>query len=191
MEEIRTFIAIELPEEVKKKLSELEEQLKSARLSAKWVAPTSIHLTLKFLGNITVDSVPGVTRAMEEAALNVAPFQLEVSGIGVFPNPRRVQVVWAGVNGDIDRLLELQKRIDSGLEVLGFVPESRPFTAHLTVARIREEASSLEREAAGRLVTGIQFIAPEFGVDSISLMKSQLRREGPIYTRLVSVPLVG
>ena len=191
MEDIRAFIAIELPDEIKVKLDQLEGQLKARRLNAKWVAPESIHLTLKFLGNISVDSVPNIQEVMEEAALGVPPFRIGVGGVGVFPNPQRVQVIWAGLNGDLDKLIELQKLVDTGLSKLGFVPESRPFTAHLTVARIRDEARPTEREAAGKLAEATPFEAPSFTVETISLMRSQLRREGPIYNRVVSVALVG
>ena len=189
-EDIRAFIAIELPEGIKGKLSEVQEQLKSGRSRAKWVAPESIHLTLRFLGGISADTVAGVTQAMEEAALGAAPFRLVVSGLGVFPNPKRVQVVWAGLMGEVDRLTQLQRDLDSALTKLGFTPESRPFTAHLTLARMRDEASPFEREAVGRLVESTRFDGGEFPVDSISLIRSQLRKEGPIYTRMVAVPLV-
>ena len=190
MEDIRAFIAIELPEAIKRKLSEIQEELKRSRIRAQWVAPDSIHLTLKFLGGISPDTVAGVTRAMEDAALGTAPFRLSVSGLGVFPDARRVRVVWAGMAGGIDLLTQLQKDLDSGLTKLGFAAESRPFTAHLTLARIREEASPSERAALGQLVESSQFAGGEFPVDSMSLMRSQLRREGPIYTRIVAVPLL-
>jgi len=190
MEDIRAFIAIELPEAVKRKLSEIQEELKRSRIRAQWVAPDSIHLTLKFLGGISPDTVAGVTRAMEDAALGTAPFRLSVSGLGVFPDAGRVRVVWAGMAGGIDRLTQLQKDLDSGLTKLGFAAESRPFTAHLTLARIREEASPSERGALGQLVESSHFAGGEFPVDSVSLMRSQLRREGPIYTRIVAVPLL-
>jgi 2'-5' RNA ligase len=189
IDEVRSFIAIELPGEVKLKLGEIETQLKSGRFRAKWVAPESIHLTLKFLGGISVDSIADVTRVMTEAAYGATPFRLGVRGLGVFPNPKRVQIVWVGVDGELDKLTRLQKRLDTGLASLGFVPESRAFTAHLTLARMRDEASPTEREGIGQLVTVTSFEAGEFTVDSISLMKSQLTREGPIYSRLASVAL--
>ena len=189
-EDIRAFIAIELPEEIKAKLSEIQEQLKKGRARARWVAPGSIHLTLKFLGGISQDTVSGVTQAMEEAALGTAPFRLGVSGLGVFPNEKRVQVVWAGVSGDIEGLTQLQKELDSLLAKLGFAPESRPFTAHLTLARMRDEASPSEREALGKLVYSTAFEGGDFQVASMSLMRSQLRREGPIYTRIASALLI-
>jgi 2'-5' RNA ligase len=189
MEEVRVFIAVELPDTVKKSLGNLEDRLRSGKYRAKWVAPESIHLTLKFLGNISADSTGDVTRVMQQAAIGIPPFQLSVTGLGVFPNAQRVQVVWAGVTGDLERLIQVQKRLDLGLESLGFVLESRPFTAHLTIARMRDEASATERQAIGRLVAGEAFEGGSFMVQSISLMRSQLRREGPIYTRLASVTL--
>jgi RNA 2',3'-cyclic 3'-phosphodiesterase len=190
MDDIRAFIAIELPDHIKHKLGEVQERLKAGRLPVKWVAPGSIHLTMKFLDSITQDTADAVTGVMQEASIVSEPFRLMVKGLGVFPNPRRVQVVWAGLGGDIGRLIELQKELDSGLSRLGFTLESRPFTAHLTLARMRDEADASDREAMGRLVDGTPFEGGDFQVDSFSLMRSQLRKEGPIYTQLASVSLV-
>ena len=190
MEDIRAFIAIELPEETKKRLTELETRLQAKKYPAKWVLPGNMHLTLKFLGDIGPDSIPNIREVMEEAALYTAPFKLGVSGAGVFPNMRRIQIIWAGINGDLTNLAELQKKLDAGLEKLGFAPESRPFTAHLTLARMRDEASPAERETAGKIIDATQFDASEFQVDAINLIKSELKREGPVYTRVLSVPLL-
>jgi RNA 2',3'-cyclic 3'-phosphodiesterase len=191
MEDIRAFIAIKLPEEVKAKLNQLEDQFKSKRLNVKWVNPENIHLTIKFLGNIGVDSIPKIQEIIEEAALEIVPFKIGVNGVGVFPNAQRVQVIWAGLNGELDKLIQLQKLIDTGLSRLGFVPESRPFTAHLTIARMRDEARDSERETAGKLTGVTLFETSLFIVESVSLMRSQLRREGPIYTQVFKVDLVG
>ncbi|MCJ7743042.1 MAG: RNA 2',3'-cyclic phosphodiesterase [Dehalococcoidales bacterium] len=190
MEEIRSFIAIELPEAVKLNLSQLEAQLKSGRqTSVKWVAPESIHLTLKFLGNIVVESTKDIAQAMAEAAQGIPPFRLEVKDLGVFPNLQRVQVAWVGVHGEIDKLSQFQQRLDSNLLRLGFAPEGRPFTPHLTIARLRDNASPAERQALGQLIASTRFEAGAFSVDAISLMKSQLTREGPIYSRISQVAL--
>lgn len=190
MEDIRAFIAIELPEEVKKKLTELETRLRTKKYPARWVIPENIHLTLKFLGDISINSIPDIREVMEEAVLYSAPFKLGVSGVGVFPDMRRIQIIWAGVNGDLSSLTELQKKLDTGLEKLGFAPESRPFTAHLTLARMRDEASPGERENAGKIIESTQLEAVEFPVGEINLVKSELKREGPVYTRVLSVPLL-
>jgi RNA 2',3'-cyclic 3'-phosphodiesterase len=190
VDDIRAFVAIQLPGYIKEKLGEVEERLKTARAPARWVAPESIHLTLKFLDSITEDTATAVTGVMEEAAIICEPFRLTLKGLGVFPNPRKVQVVWAGVGGDIDKLVDLQKGLDSGLTRLGFTPEARPFSAHLTLARMKDEAGSSDREAMGRLIEATSFEGGEFQVDSFSLMRSQLRREGPLYTLLASVSLI-
>ena len=190
MEEIRSFIAIELPEAVKLNLSQLEARLKSGRpTSVRWVAPESIHLTLKFLGNIVVESARDIIQAMAEAAQGIPPFRLEVKDLGVFPNLKRVQVAWVGVHGEIDKLSQFQQRLDSNLSRLGFAPERRPFTPHLTIARVRDTSSLTERQAIGQLIASTRFEAGEFTVDAISLMKSQLTREGPIYSRISQVAL--
>jgi 2'-5' RNA ligase len=189
IEEVRSFIAIELPEQIKQRLGQIQTKLKPGRSPAKWVAPEGIHLTLKFLGNISVSSIADVTRVMEEAAFGTPPFHLEVKGTGVFPDVKRVRVVWIGLAGELDKLIQLQKRLDRGLEGLGFAPETRPFTAHLTLARMRDEASPSERAAMGELVSKAEFDAGGFAVDRVNLMKSQLTREGAIYSRLASVAL--
>jgi len=191
MEQVRSFVAIELPEELKAGLTQLQAQLKSGEQPwVKWVDPYSIHLTLKFLGNITVDRIGEITRVMEEAAQGIPPFQLTVKGLGVFPNLRRVQVAWVGISGELDKLSQLQQRIESNLARLGFAPESRPFTPHLTLARLRDRASLDERQRFGQLIADARFEAAyTIEVDAINLMRSQLTREGAIYSQISSVGL--
>ncbi|MFC1932069.1 RNA 2',3'-cyclic phosphodiesterase [Chloroflexota bacterium] len=190
MEQIRSFIAIELPDELKLELDQLKAQLKSGTQPwVKWVDPNSIHLTLKFLGNISLDKAGEITRAIEKAAQGIPPFCLEVKDLGVFPNLKRVQIAWVGISGEIDKLAQLQQHIESNLALLGFVPESRPFTAHLTLARLRNQASLDERQRFGQLIASTRFEAGIIKVDAISLMKSQLTREGAIYSRISSVRL--
>ncbi len=191
MEQIRSFIAIELPDELRQELVQLEAQLKSSTSSGvKWVDPYSIHLTLKFLGDIAIDRIDGITEAMEEAIRGIPAFHLEVRELGVFPNLRRVQVAWVGVRGEVDKLGQLQQRIESGLVPLGFPAESRKFTAHLTLARLRNQASSDERQRFGQLIANTEFEAiHSIEVDAVNLMKSQLTREGAIYSRIASVGL--
>ena len=191
MEQVRSFIAIELPDELKLGLTQLEAQLKLGnQLWVKWVDPYSIHLTLKFLGSVAVDRIGEITRAMAEAARGISPFHLEVKDLGVFPNLRRVQVAWVGVSGEVDKLSQLQQRIESNLARLGFAPESRPFTPHLTLARLRNWASPDERQRFGQLIAGTRFEAAyTIEVDAISLIRSQLTREGAIYSRISSARL--
>ena len=156
MEQVRAFIAIELPDELKAGLSQLEAQLKLAKPSSvKWVDPSGIHLTLKFLGNIAVARVSQISQALAAATKGVSPFHLEVKGLGAFPNLRRVRVVWVRIGGEVDKLGQLQQRIESNLTPLGFTPESRPFTPHLTLARLRGQASPDEGRRLGELIASL------------------------------------
>ncbi len=191
MEHVRSFIAIELPEEVKAGLTRLQNQLKAGKHSSvKWVNPNSIHLTLKFLGDVTVNKLDEISKAMETAVQEIPPFQLEVKDLGVFPNLNKVRVVWVGVRGDIAQLGQLQQRLESNLATLDFAPETRAFTPHLTLVRLREQASLDERQNFGQLIGNTKFdLVYKFRVDSISLMRSQLTREGAIYSRLSSAKL--
>jgi 2'-5' RNA ligase len=190
MEQIRSFIAIELPDEIKLQLDQLETRLKSGKQTwVKWVNPNSIHLTLKFLGNIATNRTDEITRAIEAAAQGIAPFHLEVKDLGVFPSLKRVQVAWVGIRGDTDKLGQLQQRIESNLADLGFSPESRRFTPHLTIARLRNQASIDDRQNFGHLIADTRFEAGIINVDAINLMKSQLTRQGAIYSRISSVNL--
>ena len=191
MEQIRSFIAVELPDELRLALTRLQERLKSgARTSVKWVDPHGIHLTLKFLGNIGMDMVGEITGVLEESARGISPFHLEVKGLGAFPSLKRAQVVWVGLSGELDRLKQLQQRIESNLSPLGFVPESRPFTPHLTLARLRDRVTPEERHSLGQLIASTNLEAAySLDVDSIHLMRSQLTREGAVYSCLCSIKL--
>ena len=191
MEQVRSFIAVELPDELKQELGRLEAKLKSGEPPrVKWVDPYGIHLTLKFFGNVAVDRLGDITGAMEVAAQGISSFHLEVKELGVFPNLRRVQVAWVGIGGEVDKLGQLQQRLESNLAPLGFAPESRPFTPHLTLARLRDQASLTERQRFGQLIVSTKFEAAHtIEVDAISLMRSQLTREGAIYSRISLVRL--
>jgi 2'-5' RNA ligase len=191
VEQVRCFIAIGLSDQIKAGLKELQAQLQSGgQTSLKWVDSYSIHLTLKFLGGVDADKITPITDAMEEAVRGVTPFYLTVEGLGAFPNLRRVQVVWVGVGGELDRLAHLQQRIESRLARLGFAPENRRFTPHLTLARVRDRASLGEREGLGELIAATKFeAARSFPVAAVNLMKSQLTREGAIYSRISTAEL--
>jgi 2'-5' RNA ligase len=191
MEQIRSFIAIELPREIKLALADIQGKLKAAGgAPVRWVDPGSIHLTLKFLGDIDSGITGRITAALEEAARGTQPFSIGVSGLGVFPNPRHVQVVWVGLTGETEKLSQLQKRIETGLVPLGFKAEGRAFTPHLTLARVRDYAGPDERQKLGQLIEKTGFDAKSvIKVNAVQLMRSQLTREGPIYTRIGTVEL--
>jgi 2'-5' RNA ligase len=192
MEKVRSFIAIELPSEVKACLADLEQELKKGRHTfVKWVAPEGIHLTLKFLGHVDSDRLGPVTNAIKEASQGIPPFHLELGAPGAFPNFSRPRVAWVGLQGELDKLIALQKRLDPLLVPLGFPKEDRPFNPHLTLSRVRENSSSAERQSFGQLLQRMRFEAGcSFLAESVDLMRSQLTPAGAIYSRLDSVPLM-
>ena len=191
MEKIRSFVAVPLSRELKDELAELLSRLKSQpRPWVKWVDPQSIHITLKFLGNIPLDKIEAVKAATAEAAKGVSPFNLKACGLDVFPNPRRAQVIWVGLSGDTQKLADLQQKLESSLETIGFLSEGRKYSAHLTLGRVRREATVRQQEEIGRLAESTRcHLDPEIYVKSICLMKSRLNPQGPIYSLLVEIPL--
>jgi len=190
MEKIRAFIAIELPEAVRAALSLVQSRLRAERHSyVKWVDPGGVHLTLKFLGNIDAGQVSALSDAIGQAAQGVAPFRLELGETGAFPNQRRPNVIWVAVTGDVERLASLQRAIDQLLIPLGFVPESRPFSPHLTLGRLKERASTAERQKIGESLATVKPEAVHFQANEISLMRSTLTPSGAIYSRISSVSL--
>ena len=143
MEQIRAFIAVELPPAVREAVEGVVRELRSGiGDGVRWVRPEGVHLTLKFLGDIDAGSVPAVSRAMAQCAASAAPFDLFLEGVGVFPNARRPRVIWIGLGGALEPLLALQHSIDRELEGLGFARERRPFTPHLTLGRVRDGLSA-------------------------------------------------
>jgi 2'-5' RNA ligase len=190
-QQIRSFIAIELPEAVKKGLQQLQSELTLPRYSfVKCVAPEGIHLTLKFLGNISAQKVTEVTGVMEQASQGVIPFKLQITEVGAFPNMRRPRVLWVGIKGDVDKLVGWQQRLDNGLVPLGFAKEARPFTPHLTLARLRENCSPGDTLHFGEMVAGSHVeVDYTFTVTSLNLMRSQLLPTGAVYSSLAEVKL--
>jgi len=193
MEQVRSFIAVELPSEIRAELASLEERLKARRHPfVKWVDSESIHLTLKFLGNIALATVPQIIDAITKIAQPISPFRLQMGGLGVFPNWQRPQVVWVGIGGEVGKLAILQRDMEAALSPLGFPPESRSFKAHLTLGRLRERTSPKDKQKFGEWVTSIKFeTALSFEVNALSLMKSQLTPSGAIYSQLASMELGG
>jgi 2'-5' RNA ligase len=190
-EQIRSFVAIELPGEAKKGLASLRRELeRDEHRFVKWVDPKGVHLTLKFLGNIPSRRVTEITEAIEKAAQGLSPFLLEISGLGAFPSLKQPRVVWVGVGGELDKVSTLQQNVDSALAALGIAREERPFVPHLTVARVREGASASERGRFGELGGSVAFEGRyRIDVEAVRLMRSQLTPAGAIYTCLSVVNL--
>jgi len=190
-DDVRAFVAIELPDNVKRGLGSVIDRLRQRSLApVKWVSANGIHLTLKFLGEISPPRVEEVKRALATACLGTPPMHLEIDALGGFPDTAQPRVVWAGLSGDIEVLSRLATRVDVALAELGYARESRPFVPHLTIARVRPEASRQAKSELGTAVLAATL--PEslsFDTGAVSLMRSQLRPQGALYTRLSQTPL--
>jgi 2'-5' RNA ligase len=189
---IRSFVAIELPDEARVALADLQEDLKAQAppKAVRWTRPASIHLTLQFLGDVA----PGVIEAIADALRGVCaehiPFGFELKNTGVFPNPDRPRVVWVGVDEPSGTLIALQKGVTRSLEPLGFEPEKRAYTPHLTIGRAARHASRRELAEVGEVVTGSEVgTLCQVYVEHITLMKSDLQPSGAVYTPLAVLPL--
>jgi 2'-5' RNA ligase len=190
MEKIRAFIAVELPSFLKKELGRIESVLKAGNTTpVKWVDFESIHLTLKFLGDIESSRVGEIIEGIKNACVGISPFELKIKGLGVFPNPARTRIAWVGLADATDELSLLQRNIESEMEKLEYERETRKFSPHLTLARVRDQATPDERERFGNLVTATAFSSERITVNSVSLMKSHLTKQGALYTRLGSIRL--
>ena len=184
---MRTFIAIEIPDDIKKKLSETQQRLKEPGVEASWTRPEGIHLTLKFLGEIPETRIPDIMNGIRQSVEGRGPFRLVAGGVGSFPNPRNARVVWVGLSGDTDKLVWIQAALEEAIAHLGMDREKREFKPHLTLARIKyirfrdKWLKSLE-EIKDLNLGG-------FDVSAISLMRSELKRTGAVYTEIGSVVL--
>jgi 2'-5' RNA ligase len=183
---LRVFIAVELPAAIRKELADLQNMLSPGlEPGIKWVAPDGIHLTLKFLGNVPVTLIPELQKVIEEATSRSRPFQLEIAGLGAFPSRQKPEVIWYGLQGDTDQLTQLQRQIENSLLPLEFPAETRPFSPHLTLARLRRDAGvNVRHQLAARLSENLPVSGSAFTVETVSLMQSRLTPTGPIYTRL-------
>ena len=184
---MRTFIAIEIPEETRQGLRDAQRVLRTDAVDASWPKPEGIHLTLKFLGEIPETQIPEITNALTAAAAGTVRFRLAVRGTGTFPNARNARVVWAGMSGEIDKLKRLQAAVEDAMTQAGFARENRPFTPHLTLGRIKYIRS---REAWARTLDQVKNLTlPEFDVSSFSMIKSELKRTGAEYTQIAKFEL--
>jgi 2'-5' RNA ligase len=194
MDQVRTFIAIEMPPAAQATLAAVQQALQAvrgARDCVKWVRPEIIHLTLQFLGDVPASRLAAVGDAVARAGAGVPTFTLHLTEAGAFPNNRRPRVVWVGLGGKLDVLAHLQKMVERELADLGFPPEDRSFSPHLTVGRVRQNADPEAVRALGEAIAGLRIEESEpFPVEAVRVMRSDLRPDGPIYTPLRIAPLV-
>jgi len=179
---MRLFIAIELPDEIKQGIARIQEQLRKAGASAGWTRPEGIHLTLKFLGEVPDANVQEIMQALDGAVKGTGKLNLMVEGTGMFPNVKNPRVLWIGVGGDIERLAGLQASIEDAMEKIGFERDARKFSPHLTLARIKFPKP---RDNWQQKIEGMKDVKlGGFEAGHVRLMKSELKREGAVYTEV-------
>lgn len=184
---IRTFIAIPLPPAILDQLAMLQRTLE-AQLpprSVRWVQARSIHLTLKFLGDTPVEQLPEIKQALAIVARNAPACSFAVEGLGCFPNMRRPNVIWVGIQEPTGRLIALQDAIEEAVAPFGYPPEGRGFSPHLTLGRVQRKGPRHAAAQVGQVVasTPLGQLA-EVSADRFALIRSVLKPSGAEYTPL-------
>jgi 2'-5' RNA ligase len=186
------FIAIPISAEAQRALDTVIRRLAvQVAGGVRWVQPSGIHLTVKFLGNVEPTLVNLIADAMGRAAAGSSPFRLRLSGLGMFPSDRAPRVLWAGVGGDLEALEALQGRIEAEMAALSFPPERRPFSPHLTLGRVRQflprKDEGLSRRVSAALRSTSLDTTEPWRVETVRLMRSDSAPEGAVYSVLASV----
>ena len=187
---MRVFIAIELPQEIKDWLNSIQEKLKTCQADVKWVQSQNIHLTLKFLGEISEEQLAKIKIILDNTAKDKKKFSIRISSLGAFPKIDYPRVIWVGIDKGDGEIQELAKDLEKRIEKIGIPKEERAFSSHITIGRIR---SNLGKD---KLVVGLTSLENHFKetpqelvVEKISLFKSTLTPKGPIYEVLKETTL--
>lgn len=184
---VRAFIAFELPAEVRAAIAEYVQPLRTLPGRVSWVKADNIHLTLKFLGDTPEKRIGDIAEALRDIARGTHSIAASLAGTGAFPNERRPRVLWIGLEEQSGALQNLATAIDERMHRLGFEKENRPFSAHLTIGRVRDGS-------IGKIIKAIRdqpFGNREVNLHEITLMRSALHPGGSIYTPLCKIKLGG
>ncbi len=185
---MRTFIAIELPQEIKSQLAKIQKQLATSNADAKWVEPDNIHLTLKFLGEITTEQQNQIITILKEIGTGHASFPARITSLGTFPKIDYPRVIWVGIDQGDKEIKTITRALEEKLEKIGIPKEDREFASHITIARIRSGKNRRELvKSLNNLMDKLQ--VAEFKVEKITLFKSSLSSKGPLYQSLQEIIL--
>lgn len=188
---LRSFIAVEIPSSLQTAIAQSTAALQKAlpRPLVRWVAAQNLHLTLKFLGDVSPANLERLAEALKVEAARLPAFEIAVGGLGAFPTPRRARVIWIGVEAPA-ALASLQRAVEGVAARLGYPPEERPFSPHLTIGRVGQNISAADlgrvRAALEGTVVGLLGTAR---VEAVHIFKSDLQPSGSVYTHLYSLPL--
>lgn len=178
---MRTFIAIDICDKAKKEVALLEEGLKKAHADVKWVKVENVHLTLKFLGEVAEEKIKDISGILDGIASEYSKFDITLSQIGAFPKLDYPRVVWVGIEGNSAALKEIAAKVDEGCTKIGFEKEKRPFSAHITLGRVRSPKNKRELKEA---IVNLSITPLTSSVDELVLYQSVLTPQGPVYTKI-------
>jgi 2'-5' RNA ligase len=188
---MRLFVGVELDDRVRSAAAEIAESLKRSlgrHVEARWIAPENLHLTLWFLGEVEESRVEAVTRALDTPFRETA-FDLEIDGAGVFPPSGAPRVLWLGVAAGAGALTRLNEELATRLPPLGFEPERRAYSAHLTIARIKDAPRRSSSREIREAIRKEPARAGRCRIGAITLFRSRLSPKGASYEALLRVPL--
>jgi 2'-5' RNA ligase len=180
---VRTFIAVETSDAVRQRAAGLIGIFAATGAQVSWVKPHNLHLTLKFLDEVPLDSIPQVSAAVQKAVVGREPFELEIRTAGAFPSVGRPRTLWLGTGYGSEALGELHAALESALKPIGFPKEHRRFAAHLTIGRVRGPGPGLA-ELGPLIKQQADFTAGRFPVAELVVFSSQLTPQGPVYEAL-------
>jgi 2'-5' RNA ligase len=189
LRQVRLFIAVNFSEEIKRTLGAFIRSLSEIPSDLKWVGDKNLHLTVQFLGNVPEERVAAVRTALQNSAAGITPFKLTLEGVGVFPSVVRPRVLWVGINGETAPFLMLHRQVEREMALLGFEPEKRKFSPHLTLARARSPYGFSDVIKKAQEIIGTGKVFGTTRVDSIELMLSELQAKGPRYSVLYRASL--
>jgi RNA 2',3'-cyclic 3'-phosphodiesterase len=181
MHTLRVFTAVEISPAIRSAAAKLIDRLRVAPARVTWTKPVNLHFTLKFLGDVPATKSPDVCRAVQEAVAPFTPFEIVAGGAGAFPSAGRPRTLWVGVTEGAEQMELAFQAIQRLLTPLGYPPEGRRFTSHLTLGRVRETNPSGLRELADLLKKHADVDAGAMMVDAVTVFSSTLGREGPTY----------
>jgi len=179
----RTFVAVEIPTKVADQVGRLIGRLGQCGANVNWVESGNLHLTLKFLGDVRDTMIPEVCKTVDTVVSKLPAFDLELAGVGAFPNAEKPRTIWIGVAKGRDEMVTLHEALDGALAELGFRGDGRRFTPHLTLGRVRQRPRDLA-ELSELIAKHDSFVAGKLMVDEVAIVSSNLGREGPVYTNL-------
>lgn len=185
----RIFVAVALAPALRASATGMRATLGAAAERLRWVPPENLHLTVRFLGEITEAQVRRVVEAVRETAAPVTPFAITLAGAGAFPTPRAPRIAWVGVTEGADHLVNLAETLEAALRRRKFPGEARPFRPHLTVARARSGGRPPDLTVA--LAGAALFVAGTQRVDALVVMESMLRPSGPTYQEVARELFLG